>query len=224
MDGGASFVADPTRTLDPRGDLSRDAAAVYRLLGNEELGALRDALASEAADLPSLYGDESAPVAALLIEPWLRAADHELARRARLFAAGLAVPDPSAARYEAWRAVAGEVRQHADILAVFHEAGHHLRQTGRDEWHAQCFVCGEGHDRLMVRTDPPGRYWCRRCGVTGDAITAYRSFTGAGFFPAVRHLAAVTGIAVPAERSTPLAGRSARRLVELPPRGPRHAR
>ena len=75
----------------------------------------------------------------------------------------------------------------------------------------------------MVRTDPPPRWWCRRCGLTGDAISAHRSLTGAGFFEAVRHLAAEAGLPVPAEHRPPVLARSSRRVVELPPRGARHA-
>lgn len=222
MAGGASF--DPKNTK-PESDRARRAEAetVYRLIGIEELGALRDALAAEFADLPGLYGAESVPVAALLIEPRLRAADREIARRACLFATGADVPDGGGASYRAWRALAGEVRQRANILAVFGEAGYFLRQTGRHEWHGQCFVCGEGDDRLMVRTDPPARYWCRRCGLTGDAITAFRSLTGAGFFATVSHFAAEAGLPVPSVSGAVPRERSLRRLIELPAKGVRHA-
>ena len=190
------------------------AATVYcRSIGNEELSAFRDALTYEAVDLPDLYDADSAPVAALLIEPRLRAADRELARRARLHAAGAGVPDPTAARYEAWRDLAREVREQADIVAVFDRGGYSLRRTGRNEWHGQCFVCGGGVDRLMVRTDPPGRYWCRQCGLTGDAITVARTLHGLSFFDAVRQLAAELGLPTPAVNTAraPLTG-SARRL------------
>jgi hypothetical protein len=174
----------------------------YQSLGTEELHARRDALAYEMADLPGLYGVESAPVAALLIEPWLRAAEAELARRQRLYASGADVPDPNAARYDAWRDMAREVREQANIVSVFDRGGYDLRQTGRHEWHGQCFVCGGGVDRLMVRTDPPSRYWCRQCGLTGDAISAARTLHDWSFFEAVRDLAAETGLVMPVEPTT----------------------
>jgi len=194
-------------------NIHNEATVYCRSLGNEELAAHRDALAYESADIFNLYGAESAPVAALLIEPRLQIAETELARRARLHTAGADVPNPGGARYDAWRDLAREVREQTNIVAVFDRGGYPLRQTGRTEWHGPCFVCGEGHDRLMVRTDPPGRYWCRRCGLTGDAIAAAGTLHGLSFFEAVRELATELGLLAPAINGAPSSPRgSARRL------------
>ena len=201
-------------------NIDLDATIHYRSLGNEELQAATDALTYEMADLVGCYGEDSAPAVALLTEPRLRAAETELARRARLHAVCAGVPDPSAARYEVWRDLAREVRTRADILAVFDRGGYHLRQTGRHEWHGQCFVCGGGVDRLMVRTDPPhGRYWCRQCRLTGDAITAARTLHGWSFFETVRRLATEAGLPAPTSEiasALPLRSRHGLRLREVP--------
>ena len=202
--------------------LYRDALALARRLGNEELGAWRDALAYELADLDRLYG--GAPTAALLVGEPLRAATDELDRRTRLRAAGATVPDPGARRYEAWRELARQVRERADVVAVFAEAGHHLERAGRAEWAGACLACA-GRDRFRVFAGPPGRYWCRRCGLRGDAIAAARTLLGLGFFAAVRHLAARAGLPVPAASAVEDAPRHrpARRVIKLPPREARRA-
>lgn len=47
----------------------------------------------------------------------------EVARRSRLHAAGHDVPDPNADDYLAWRDLAREVRERADIVLLLMEAG-----------------------------------------------------------------------------------------------------
>jgi hypothetical protein len=200
-------------------NIDYEATVFFRSLGNEELAAQKDSLSYESADLVGCYGQASASVAARLIEPRLKAAEAEIARRARLHAAGAGVPDPGAVHYETWRALAREVREQADIVAVFDRGGYSLRQTGRNEWHGPCFVCGGGVDRLLVRTDPPGRYWCRQCGLTGDSITATRTLHGLSFFDAVRQLATESGLAAPAvehARATPNSSVRRLRTREVP--------
>ena len=205
--------ADPAAP-SARGDvIYRDALACYRLLGNEELAAFRDALAYEHADLDALYGD--APTASILVGERLRAASDELERRRGLHAAGRAVPNPAAARYEAWRRCATEVRERADILAVFAQGAHRLDQAGAGEWAGACLVCA-GRDRFRVFVGPPGRYWCRRCHLTGDAITAARNVLGLDFFAAVAHLAGETGVPLPAEDGpSPMQARAREGSVRL---------
>lgn len=178
-------------------NIDYEAAVFFRSLGNEELQAVTDALTYEMADVAGLYADDSAPVAALLTEPRLRAAETELARRTRLHASSAGVPDPHDARYEAWRVLACQVRERTDIVAVFQSGGYHLDRVGRGEWAGACLLCA-GRDRFRVFTGPPGRYWCRRCGIAGDAITAARTLNQLGFFGAVRQLAAELGLATPA--------------------------
>lgn len=173
-----------------------DALAWYRELGNAELLATVDALRYALADPPA--DPATADVAGLLARPRLRAAERELARRARLAAAGADVPHPDDARYHAWRDLAQQVRDRADIGTVFSLGHHRLERRGATEFAGPCLACG-GEDRLRVFTDRPGRYWCRRCGLTGDAITAYRSLIEPGFFAALRILAPLCGLALPSE-------------------------
>ena len=187
---------DPAAPVARENAIYRDALLCCRLLGNEELGALRDALAYEHADLDALYGD--APPAALLVGERLRAASDEWERRRRLHAGGRTVPNPGAVRYDAWRRCAREVRERAHILAVFAQGGHHLSRAGAGEWAGACLACA-GRDRFRVFLGPPGRYWCRRCHLTGDAITAARNVLGLDFFAAVALLARETGVPVPVE-------------------------
>lgn len=188
-----------------RSTRDRDALIHYRALGDAELGALHDALRYEVADVAGLYDGDA--TVRLLLDAYERAASEEIARRQRLHRAGANVPNPFDRRYQAWVDLAREVRQQADIIRVFADGGYWLKQTGVNEWHGQCFVCGEGRDRLLVRTDPPGRYWCRRCGLTGDVISAARNLLGpaAGqpldFVAAVTHLARQVGLPTPDERS-----------------------
>lgn len=47
------------------------------------------------------------------------------------------------------------------------------------EYHSPCPACG-GKDRFMF-WPAEGRYWCRRCGVMGDAIQFSRDFLGLSF-------------------------------------------
>ena len=222
-------AASPTpaagRCADP---IYTEARVEYRLIGLAELLATRDWLRAAVADAED---HPDGGVALRLPGERLRAADDEWARRPRQHAAGKDVPDPRDRRYEAWRDLARRVRREADILRVFAEGGYHLDRTGRHEWHGWCFVCRDGRDRLLVRTDPPGRYWCRRCGITGDAIHAARNLLGPvpgvplGFFAAVSRLARQVGLPVPDDerllRGAPAPTR--RRIVNVP-EGCGHAR
>lgn len=113
----------------------------------------------------------------------------------------LAVPDSRAAKYaadrEAWAELAREVRQRVDIAEVLLLVGFPPRQIGR-ELHGPCPACRDGDDRLLVRSGPEGRCWCRRCGFRGDAISVVRSFMPgmSGFRDAVRTLARLASMNV----------------------------
>jgi hypothetical protein len=202
----AATVIDVTSTV-PRNPPSllpssrRDLRDACRSLGNAELLATIDALRCEAAELDAVGEDRA--VAAILVGDRLEAARAEWSRRVRLHAAGEDVADPHARRYADWLDLARQVREQADIVAVFEDGGYHLDQTGRHEWHGACFACRAGHDRMMVRTDPPyGRYWCRGCDLGGDAIHAARSLFQLSFHGAVTRLARSIGLTVPDDRPT----------------------
>ena len=181
------------------------AEATYRLLGNDELGSLEDALAYEKADLDHVYDGDS--VAAILVGERLRAARVVLARRRELHASGADVPDPDGADYQRWRDLAREVRERADIIDVFVRGGYYVERAGSnarrgdEEWAAACLVCG-GADRMRIWRGPNGRYWCRRCGLNGDAISLCQTLVPgcASWHAAVRYLAAVVGLEAPNER------------------------
>ena len=187
------MVASASSGTDSTTALYRDAALCFREIGDFELAETAGWLAYGAADpYDETHG--------LVCAERLRAAKDELARRARLHGAGADVPDPKGARYDAWRDLAQRVKDQADILDVFDRGGYHLSRAGRAEYCGACLVCA-GTDRLRVGPGPPGRYWCRRCGLTGDVITAARNLLPdrcPGFASAVAYLAGECGLPLPA--------------------------
>lgn len=187
------------------------ASASFVSLTNTELTALIEGFAHELASFDE-FDPSSTAVARNLVAPRLRAALDVAARRVARAGKGV---DPTAVRREGWTALATEVRERANIVAIFNAGGYHLRQTGRHEWHGQCFVCGGGVDRLMVRTDGRGRYWCRQCGLSGDAITAARTLHGLSFFEAVRQLAAEIRLPAPVTEIVSAAPRRAGHRLRL---------
>ena len=58
--------------------------------------------------------------------------------------------------------------------------------TGGGEWAGPCPFCG-GRDRFRVWPER-GRYWCRRCEISGDAINYLRNRDGLGYRDACRRL------------------------------------
>jgi hypothetical protein len=193
--------------------------AWLRALGNAELLAEIDALRYELAE--TMVGGRRAEDGGIVptADPaaaTLAAARAEWQRRVRLHGAGADVPDPRDRRYQAWSELARQVRERASIVQVFAEAGFDFEQrAGGREWCGPCPLC-RGKDRFRVFAGPPGRYWCRRCGLTGDVITAARSFlhvdddgrpaprTGAqpepdGFYRALTFLAGLAGVPMPTE-------------------------
>ena len=172
------------------------ARADYRWLGTAELLAEGDAQRAAVAARSELgYADPFAGER-------LRAARDEWASRQRAGATG--GHDRAARHYEAWRSLAQDLRDRADIVAVFEAAGYGFAKAGAAEYAGPCPLC-VGRDRFRVFVGPPGRYWCRRCDLTGDVVTAARNFLAPaggplGFFEALRRLAAMTGVPVPDDR------------------------
>lgn len=69
------------------------------------------------------------------------------------------------------------------LLELAHDFGLHLKKTSNSkggEYHSACPSCGEGFDRFLIWPEI-NRYWCRRCGVKGDAIQFCRDFMGLSF-------------------------------------------
>lgn len=189
-------------------------------MGGAELAAERESLRYDIADARQ-YDPVSAEVVQILNGDRLKLVDAEFTRRERLYTEGADVPDPHDVSYDQWKDLAAEVRARADILDIFALAGIPLTPVGRDE-HAGPCPCCEGHDRFRVwagRTAGWPRYWCRRCGVSGDAISAHRDFLlpGESFFAAVRTMALQLNLRTPdfGSRAPMKLARSSRRVIAL---------
>lgn len=174
-------------------------ASDYRVAGNAELLSEIESLEYDLAEAGQ-FGPTAAEVVRFLCGGRLKLAEAELARRVTLCAAGGNVPNPNAASYAAWRDLARDVRERADMLDLFATAGVPLQRDGK-EHSGPCPLCG-GNDRFRVWTAEDGKrpgYWCRKCGISGDAIAAYRAFLvpGASFFDAARILALQLGMRTP---------------------------
>lgn len=177
---------EPTR-------MYRAARIDAREYSTDALLALADTFAIDATDPdPGFPG----PVGRFLASERLRACRDELARRERLYRLNTGVPSPTDRRYEQWRSLAQLVRDRVDLVDVFEALAYQLHDTGPHEAHAACLVCG-GVDRLVIRRDPPGRCWCRKCGWKGDVITVTMSLRQEGFRDATGWLANHAGIPVP---------------------------
>jgi rubrerythrin len=182
-------------TATPPSTVYRDAVVELRGLGYAELDARIDAFRRMVAD----PFDE---VDAYQTEERLRAALEEREHRDRLHAAGADVPDPNAPDYLVWRGLARDIVEHADLLYLFERFGVDLHKAGQHEYCGACPFCG-GTDRFRVWPTVPGkvgRYWCRQCEASGDAIDLYRTMQGLDFFEAVREGATALGLPVPAPR------------------------
>jgi DNA primase len=84
-----------------------------------------------------------------------------------------------------------------NILDLFED----LTRINNSEWAGPCPKCG-GSDRFRVWPEK-ARFWCRQCGIRGDAIDGYRLIHDCGFLEAKRAL----GI----ETDNPLPGRPTRK-------------
>jgi DNA primase len=78
-----------------------------------------------------------------------------------------------------------------NILDLFED----LTQINNSEWAGPCPKCG-GDDRFRVWPEK-GRFWCRGCGIRGDAIDAYRLVHDCGFLEARAALGIETGHSLP---------------------------
>ena len=86
-----------------------------------------------------------------------------------------------------------------------------VASTHGGEYAGPCPFCG-GEDRFRVWPEQ-GKYWCRQCGVHGDAIDYLRQKHGMSFREAVRAVGGGGGVA-PAGQVTPVT--AARRQGEKP--------
>ena len=87
--------------------------------------------------------------------------------------------------------------------------------TNGGEYSGACPWCG-GRDRFRVWPEEDrGRYWCRRCGKTGDSISYLREIRGVSFLEACAEL----GIDRPEQQQTPRATRvePSARFTKEPP-------
>jgi len=67
-----------------------------------------------------------------------------------------------------------------------------VAETDGGEYHGPCPACG-GKDRFIIQPNKKknkcyGGYWCRQCGIHGDAIQFCREFYGMSFEEAARHV------------------------------------
>ncbi len=65
------------------------------------------------------------------------------------------------------------------LLALLEKDGLAPRRKTVNEYSSPCPACG-GRDRLVIHADT-GRYWCRQCGRSGDAVQYLRDFQGMTF-------------------------------------------
>lgn len=69
------------------------------------------------------------------------------------------------------------------LLELVNDFGLDLKKTSNSrggEYHSACPGCGEGLDRFVIWPQL-NRYWCRRCGISGDAIQFCRDFMRMSF-------------------------------------------
>lgn len=86
-----------------------------------------------------------------------------------------------------------------------------VSKKGAYEFSSACPECG-GRDRFVIKTDGRERYWCRQCGIKGDAIEYLMRFDGMTY----REAARTTGKDI----SSPARQRSGHRQPQAPPKAP----
>lgn len=65
------------------------------------------------------------------------------------------------------------------LLDLIQQDGMEPKRKGQDEWCSPCPACG-GNDRFVIHPEK-GHYWCRGCGIKGDAIEYLRRVRGMTF-------------------------------------------
>lgn len=87
----------------------------------------------------------------------------------------------------------------ADLLGLFEAHGLVPKKESGTSWGAPCPACG-GNDRCVIKPadhDGRGGYFCRRCGVYGDAIQFLRDYEGMSYAEACQHLGVAVARSVP---------------------------
>lgn len=176
-------------TKSKNSGIYHDALLDARGYSTDALLALADGFVLDVADPDP---DWPGPVGRYLASERLRAIREVLARRERQARTNAGLPSPNDQRYQEWRELARLVRERVGIVDVFIQTGYPLHDVGPAEAHAPCPVCG-GTDRLVIRRDPPGRCWCRRCPWSGDVVTVAMSIRQEGFRDSVTWLADLAG-------------------------------
>ena len=110
-----------------------------------------------------------------------------------------------------------------DLLALMHERGYTPKKVSGSHGGEYCSPCpgpqcrGAGEDRFHIWPDRdsggkvPGRFWCRRCGISGDTIAFLQQVDGMGFTEACAALGLTTTAVMPRRsryESTPAMPRS----------------
>lgn len=94
-----------------------------------------------------------------------------------------------------------------DLIALRGIESRRVSAAEGGEWAGPCPLCG-GRDRFRIWPEkthdghsiaPPGRYWCRQCGIQGDAIDYLRRVEGLSFAEACARL----GIERPGRAAAP---------------------
>lgn len=94
-----------------------------------------------------------------------------------------------------------------DLIALRGIETRRVSAADGGEWAGPCPLCG-GRDRFRIWPEkaheghsiaPPGRYWCRQCGIQGDAIDYLRRVEGLSFADACARL----GIERPGRAAAP---------------------
>ena len=184
-----SATPDQPESTDNGNSIYTDMLSDARDSSTDFLLERAEVYALEAADDDP---DFPGPVGQYLARERLRAIQTELDRRTRILHLDAGQRHQQGKHHAAWTDLARVVRERVDIVEVFVLSGYQLHDTGPTEAHAACIVCG-GEDRLVIRRDPPGRCWCRRCGWRGDMITLTMYLRQCDFRDAVKWLAELAG-------------------------------
>jgi hypothetical protein len=102
--------------------------------------------------------------------PILLALRYEAQNRARLRREGKAPAMVRTPAHDELRALLADIKARVTISDLLErETAFHVLH-GRHESHSGCPMCGEGHDRFVIKHDVPSWAWCRRCHWAPDVI------------------------------------------------------